>query len=78
MTFTEANSGKPGQRILTLNYCGEVRYFIAVGFAGFNSPSNNRSGYATHESALSASSRYEERSMRLAQQLFRGNSQDVD
>lgn len=59
MTFSEATSGKPGQRILTLNYCGEVRYFIAVGFAGFNLPANNRSGWATEKSALATSLRYE-------------------
>ena len=61
MTFSEAiRSGKPGQRILPLVYCGgDVRYFIAIGFPGFNSPANNRSGYASPEGALAASLRYE-------------------
>ena len=35
------------------------RFFIGVGFPGFNSPANNRSGYATPEAALAASLRYE-------------------
>ena len=35
------------------------RFFIGVGFPGFNSPANNRSGYATQEAALAASLRYE-------------------
>ena len=79
MTFSEATSGKPGQRILPLVYCGgDVRYFIAIGFAGFNSPANNRSGYASPESALAASLRYERKSDALVRQSFHGNSQDVD
>ena len=61
MTFLEATSGKPGQRILPLVYCGgDVRYFIAIGFPGFNSPANNRSGYASPEGALAASLRYQQ------------------
>ena len=65
MTFSEATSGKPGQRILPLVYCGgDVRYFIAIGFPGFNSPANNRSGYASPEGALAASLRYERKGHR--------------
>ena len=60
MNFSDATSGQPGQRILPLVYCGgDVRYFIAVGFAGFNSPANNRSGYVTAQAARAASLRYE-------------------
>jgi hypothetical protein len=35
------------------------RFFIGIGYPGFNSPANNRSGYASPEGALAASLRYE-------------------
>jgi len=38
------------------------RWFIRMGFAGFNSPSNNRMGYASEAKALAAIRRYENRS----------------
>ena len=73
MTFAEATSGKPGQRVLAIKvfqkvrrtipcssiWVGEIRYFIAMGFAGFNSPANNRRGYESTKGALAASLRYE-------------------
>jgi hypothetical protein len=59
MTFAEATSGWAGPRVLFVKGFGEVRYFIAIGFPGFNSPANNRSGYASPEAALAASLRYE-------------------
>lgn len=34
------------------------RWFITIGHAGFNSPANNRNGYATAEAALAAHYRY--------------------
>jgi len=34
------------------------RWFITMGHAGFNSPANNRSGYASKESALRAHKKY--------------------
>jgi hypothetical protein len=37
------------------------RWFIKMGHAGFNSPVNNRLGYATKESALAAHERYNRR-----------------
>jgi hypothetical protein len=36
----------------------EGRWFITFGNPGFNSPSNNRDGYATFAAALGASKRY--------------------
>lgn len=38
-----------------------TRYFIAMGFPGFNSPANNRSGYETAAKALAAHLRYASR-----------------
>ena len=63
MTFSEATSGKPGQRVLAISYCGEVRYYIAVGFAGFNTATNNRRGYSTESAALNTSMHYEQKGM---------------
>ena len=67
MTFSEATSGKPG-RILAITdpnasplarrLRADVRFFIGIGFPGFNSPANNRNGYETYATALSASQRY--------------------
>lgn len=34
------------------------RWYIAMGYAGFNSPANNRDGYATCEGAMKAHKRY--------------------
>lgn len=34
------------------------RWFITIGHAGFNSPANNRDGYATQDSAYTAAYRY--------------------
>jgi hypothetical protein len=34
------------------------RWFITMGHPGFNSPANNRDGYATREKALAAFRRY--------------------
>jgi hypothetical protein len=34
------------------------RWFITIGNPGFNSPANNRNGYATEEGAMAASLRY--------------------
>lgn len=34
------------------------RWFIAMGQPGFNSPANNRDGYASEASAIAASRRY--------------------
>jgi hypothetical protein len=34
------------------------RFFIAMGHAGFNSPANNRQGYASKAKALAAHRRY--------------------
>ena len=59
MTFREVSSAKPGQRVLAISYCGEVRYFIAPGFSGFNTPTNNRRGYSTENRALDVSLHYE-------------------
>jgi hypothetical protein len=39
--------------------CRHGRWFIKFGFAGFNSPANNRSGYDSKVSAESAIHRYE-------------------
>lgn len=36
----------------------EGRWFITMGHAGFNSPSNNRFGYETKAKALAAMKRY--------------------
>ncbi len=36
-----------------------ARYYIAIGYPGFNSTANNRNGYSTAEGALAASLRYE-------------------
>lgn len=35
------------------------RWFITMGHCGFNSPANNRSGYATQAAAVAASKRYQ-------------------
>lgn len=40
------------------------RWFITMGHAGFNSPANNRAGYATREAAKSAEARYHNRYLR--------------
>lgn len=37
------------------------RYFIALGQPGFNSPANNRNGYASASAAAAASQRYASR-----------------
>ncbi len=37
------------------------RWYITMGHAGFNSPANNRNGYASKASAETASKRYEAR-----------------
>lgn len=34
------------------------RFYITMGHPGFNSPANNRDGYATHAKALAAIRRY--------------------
>ena len=34
------------------------QFFITMGHPGFNSPANNRNGYATREKALAAIRRY--------------------
>jgi hypothetical protein len=44
---------------ITGEFIGEIRYFVAIGFAGFKSPANNRRGYESPEGALAASLRYE-------------------
>ena len=69
MNFSDATSGQPGQRILAITdpnasplarrLRADVRFFIGIGFPGFNSPANNRSGYVTAQAALAASRRYE-------------------
>ena len=37
------------------------RWFIRLGFAGFNSAANNRSGYASRQAAMSAVTKYSSR-----------------
>ena len=69
MNFSDATSGQPGQRILAITdpnasplarrLRADVRFFIGIGFPGFNSPANNRSGYVTAQAARAASLRYE-------------------
>lgn len=36
-----------------------IRHFIVMGYAGFNSPSNNRNGYESETSAQRAILRYQ-------------------
>lgn len=42
--------------------CKESRWYIRMGFAGFNSPANNRFGYATKATAEAACLRYQNKS----------------
>ena len=37
------------------------RWYITMGHSGFNSPANNRDGYASRDSAIAASLRYSHR-----------------
>lgn len=54
---------KTTDRIISVtSTSGATRYFIALGYAGFNSAINNRNGYATAAAALAASLRYERKS----------------
>ena len=51
---------KTTDRIISVtSTSGAPRYFIALGYAGFNSAINNRGGYLTAAAALAASLRYE-------------------
>ena len=51
---------KTTDRIISVtSTSGAPRYFIALGYAGFNSAINTRNGYATRASALAASLSYE-------------------
>ena len=51
---------KTDDRIISVaSTSGATRYFIALGYAGFNSAINNRTGYATAAAARAASVRYE-------------------
>ena len=51
---------KTTDRIISVtSTSGAPRYFIALGYAGFNSAINNREGYATAAAARAASVRYE-------------------
>lgn len=45
------------ERVPAIEHGG--RWFITFGNAGFNSPANNRDGYATKASALKAIKRYD-------------------
>jgi len=49
----------PGARPAKATEFRDGRWFIVMGFAGFNSPANNRSGYPTMLSAYAAIRRYE-------------------
>jgi hypothetical protein len=42
----------------TVNQAPSLRWYITMGHPGFNSPANNRNGYKTKQSALSASKKY--------------------
>jgi len=42
------------------------RWYIQFGYAGFNSPANNRRGYATEARALAAIRRYDPTMRRIA------------
>lgn len=42
------------------------QWFITMGHAGFNSPTNNRSGYKTKESAVKAHQKYAAKGKRHA------------
>ena len=62
LAITDPNAS-PLHRLLradvrVLHVDGRVRFFIGIGFPGFNSPANNRNGYETYATALSASKRY--------------------
>lgn len=35
------------------------RFYIKMGFAGFNTPANNRNGYASRSNALAAVTRFD-------------------
>ena len=66
MTLQDLNEAITTKRIVASAYFDKAsltwvpgRFFIEVGFPGFNSPANNRSGYATPKDALAASLRYE-------------------
>ena len=62
MTFSDLNDPRnSGKRVIVSMFEGSdhFRFFIGMGYPGFNSPANNRSGYATPEAALKASLRYE-------------------
>jgi hypothetical protein len=43
------------------------RFFVKMGFAGFNSSANNRNGYATAAAALQAHKRYASRGKPMPQ-----------
>jgi hypothetical protein len=51
---------KTTDRIISIvSTSGATRYFIALGYAGFDSAINNGGGYATAAAARAASLRYE-------------------
>lgn len=58
MAFYNYTTGKHEQE------CAEFRdgrWFIKMGFAGYNSPTNNRWGYDTKQKAEAACKRYQNR-----------------
>lgn len=65
MTFKDMQAAaESGKRVaVTMRPRGDrgemkLRFYIVMGWPGFNSPANNRDGYATAELALAASLRY--------------------
>jgi hypothetical protein len=44
---------------------GKLRFYIGMGWQGFNLPANNRNGYDSPEKALAASRRCEKRDPRF-------------
>lgn len=71
--FKAAREAQPGRRILAITdpnasplarrLGADVRFFIGIGFPGFNSPANNRYGYATVQAAWAATRRYERKGL---------------
>lgn len=49
------------ERIVMIEINGEARYFISMGNPGFNLRANNLDGYATHDAAMKASLRCQDR-----------------